>query len=106
MSTRCVLLMALLVTACSSTSAPSIVGAWDGQGEAGTGTSLTFHEDGTALWVLDPVESRARLRPVEIGVEIGSEVEVLDGLNLSDKIIDGGRERLEEGTPVKIEGTD
>ena len=52
------------------------------------------------------MESRARLRPVEIGVEIGSEVEVLDGLNLSDKIIDGGRERLEEGTPVKIEGTD
>ncbi len=54
--------LALLLAACSSTADPSIVGAWDGQGEAGTGTSLTLHDDGTALWVLDPATASGSYR--------------------------------------------
>ncbi|MFT6107705.1 MAG: multidrug efflux pump subunit AcrA (membrane-fusion protein) [Planctomycetota bacterium] len=55
-----------------------------------------------AIWLLDPVAGEARLVTVELGgtiqspgKEVGEWVEVVAGVNLTDKIIDGGRAALD-----------
>ncbi|MCB9832493.1 MAG: HlyD family efflux transporter periplasmic adaptor subunit [Planctomycetes bacterium] len=54
------------------------------------------------IWVVDAVAARARFRRLRLGARVGDEVEVLEGLNLSDKLIDGGREGLEEGAALRL----
>ena len=57
-------------------------------------------QDG-AVWLFDPVENEARPMEVELGSPVGTPdgatgdwVEVLSGINLTDKVIDGGRGAL------------
>lgn len=57
---------------------------------------------GGSVWIVDGVERNARLRKVELGRRAGDWVEVLSGLDLSDKVIDRGRETLKEGAAVRI----
>lgn len=61
-------------------------------------------KNGNQVWVLDPSESRARLREVQVGATGGEFVEILSGLNLTDKLIDQGRDQMEDGQPVRIVG--
>lgn len=71
------------------------------------------------VWVLDATLGVARRRPVELGGELVAEsgtarglVEVLAGLNLTDKVIDRGRLELEQRTdhdapvPVRVIGAE
>jgi len=58
-----------------------------------------------SLWVLDADGRTARRRAVECGARRGDGVEVLSGLNLSDKLIDPGGARLEEGARVRVSPT-
>ena len=53
------------------------------------------------------VERRAELLPIMIdvallAVELGDEARIGSGLNLSDKLIDQGRERVEAGSRVHV----
>ena len=57
-------------------------------------------QDG-AVWLLD-AGGRATRRRVTVGSRQGDLVEVTAGLNLSDKLVDVGRERLGEGTRARI----
>lgn len=61
-------------------------------------------DEGRRLWIVGGVDGRARARAVELGAQTGEWVEVLSGLNLSDKVIDRGREDLREGDLVRAEG--
>ncbi len=54
-----------------------------------------------AVWVVGSGDE-AQLREVELGSTHGDSVEVLSGLNLADKVIDGGRAQLREGDRVRI----
>ena len=53
------------------------------------------------MWVLDALGTRAELRTLKLGAVLGEELEVLDGLNLSDKLIASELARLEPGLAVR-----
>lgn len=58
--------------------------------------------DGDRVWVVDPLEKVARLRAVVARRSREGWVLVTEGLNPTDKVVDGGREQLAPGTPVRI----
>ena len=58
--------------------------------------------DAGFAWVVT-AEGKATRRPVKTGARMGDHVEVVDGLNLADKVIDGGRERISEGVCVRTQ---
>jgi multidrug efflux pump subunit AcrA (membrane-fusion protein) len=60
--------------------------------------------DGNAVWIVDAVSGRAARRPVEVGAREGDRVVVTRGLNVADKLIDNGRERLTDGARLKVAG--
>ena len=59
--------------------------------------------DAGAVWVVGP-GARAELRPVELGATHGDIVEVLAGLNLTDKLVDSGRGALLDGDRLRVLG--
>ncbi len=61
---------------------------------------------GPALWVADRLSGTARRRVVELGLAAGDLVEVVSGLDASDKVIVGGREGLRDGDRVRVAGED
>jgi multidrug efflux pump subunit AcrA (membrane-fusion protein) len=63
-------------------------------------------DDGHTLWVADP-SGVARRRRVRLG-NAGTDalVEVVEGLRPTDRLISGGRERLDDGDRVTITGED
>ena len=87
--------------------APEVVGrSVAGAGEAPAAATATLLvpaalvRDGS-VWVLDALGKRAERRTVRVGAARGADVEVLDGLNLSDKLIASRLEELEPGTRVE-----
>ena len=58
--------------------------------------------DGDRLLVIDPDGDRARLQKVEVGHRGPEWSEILSGLNLSHRLIDQGREQVEDGQPVEV----
>jgi HlyD family secretion protein len=80
-------------------------GGADGSAPSGTTAVLVPRAlvvDGSKVWVVSG-DGTASLRELEISGEQGEHVVVASGVNASDKLIDGGRERLTEGAPVAIE---
>jgi multidrug efflux pump subunit AcrA (membrane-fusion protein) len=62
-------------------------------------------EGQSAVWIVDQAAHRAVLRPVVLGpAQQGELVEVVQGLQPSDKLISGGREGLQPGQRVRITG--
>lgn len=59
--------------------------------------------DAGAVWVVGP-GARAERRPVELGATHGEQVEVLAGLNLTDKLVDSGRASLLDGDRLRVLG--
>ncbi|HZO08388.1 MAG TPA: efflux RND transporter periplasmic adaptor subunit [Myxococcota bacterium] len=59
---------------------------------------------GASVWVVDAISGRAARRAIEVDREDGERTLVRSGLNVSDKVIDEGRESLREGARVKIQG--
>lgn len=58
--------------------------------------------DGDRVWVVDGASGAAVQRRVERGATRGELVEIRSGVNASDKLIDGGRERMSEGARIAI----
>ncbi|HTF89152.1 MAG TPA: efflux RND transporter periplasmic adaptor subunit [Planctomycetota bacterium] len=58
---------------------------------------------GGRVWIIDGVKGTAQPRKLELGAQSGEWVEVLSGLDVSDKVIDEGRAGLEAGDPVRVE---
>ena len=58
--------------------------------------------DGETVWVVDGASGLAAKRTLTLGNVQGELVEVVSGLNLSDKVVDEGRNQLEEGNRIEI----
>jgi RND family efflux transporter MFP subunit len=69
---------------------------------------LVMEGDRTMVWVVDQTRGRAELRTVELGPgeteRAGETVEVVGGLNPTDKLIASGQDRLKPGMRVAIAG--
>jgi RND family efflux transporter MFP subunit len=66
-------------------------------------SALIFREAGTQLALIGP-DNRAELRPVTLGRNLGTEVEVLKGLKPSDRVINSPPDSLANGDLVSIQG--
>jgi multidrug efflux pump subunit AcrA (membrane-fusion protein) len=56
--------------------------------------------------VADRLSGTARLRRIEVGFAVGELVQVLSGLDPSDKLIVGGRDGLTDGARIAVVGED
>jgi RND family efflux transporter MFP subunit len=66
-------------------------------------SALIFREAGMQVALVGP-DNRAELRPVTLGRNLGTEVEVLKGLTPSDRVINSPPDSLASGDLVSIEG--
>lgn len=55
------------------------------------------------VWVVDGQTGRATRRRVRTGPRSGQDIVVLEGLNLTDKVIASGLERLQKGAQIRIQ---
>ena len=58
--------------------------------------------EGGAVWLLDPARGVAQRREVEASEPVDGWVVVMEGLDLSSKVLDPGAALLEEGTAVRV----
>lgn len=63
-------------------------------------TALIFRSEGTALALLGP-DGKVNMRPVKLGRDFGSEIEIAQGLSASDRVIDNPSDALEQGDRVQ-----
>jgi HlyD family secretion protein len=63
-------------------------------------------EGGARVWLADRANNVARARSVTLGQTSGDLIEVVNGLNLADRVISGGREGLVDGQRITVVGED
>lgn len=66
-------------------------------------TALVFGRHGMDVATVDP-DDRVTLKPVEIGRNLGSDVEIRHGISMADLLVDNPQESLATGDTVKILG--
>ena len=64
-------------------------------------SALLFRKSGMEAAVVDP-QSRVRLRPVTVGLDLGQAVEVTSGLKLDDRVIDNPPDSIATGDLVRV----
>lgn len=69
-----------------------------------TGNALIFRAQGMQVAVLGP-DNRAQLRSIKLGRDFGSTVEVLGGLNATDRVILNPPDSIADGMPVRLATT-
>ena len=67
-------------------------------------SALLFREHGLEVPTVGP-GNRVELKPVTLGRNLGTEVEVLNGLELSDRVINSPPDSLANGEEVRIAGS-
>jgi multidrug efflux system membrane fusion protein len=67
--------------------------------------SVISAPDGTAVVMLAGSDSRAHQKPVKLGIRNGDDVQVLEGVSESDKVVANGAYGLPDKTKIKIEAT-
>jgi RND family efflux transporter MFP subunit len=67
-------------------------------------SALLFRDGGMAVATVDP-DGRIAMKPITIGRDLGSSVEVSTGLSLKDRIVDNPPDFLEPGSLVRIGGS-
>ena len=66
-------------------------------------SALVFREHGMEVATIGP-DDTIELRPIKIGRNLGTEVEVLQGLTLSDRLVNSPPDSLATGDKVRIAG--
>jgi multidrug efflux pump subunit AcrA (membrane-fusion protein) len=66
-------------------------------------SALIFREDGMRAAVVGP-GNHIELRPVKLGRNLGTDVEVLAGLTPEDRVVDSPPDSLANNEVVRIEG--
>ncbi len=61
-------------------------------------------EDGL-VWVVDATTGLAAQRRIRVGETRGDDILVLEGLNITDKVIDGGRTQVSQDDALRLEST-
>ncbi|MFI5118658.1 MAG: efflux RND transporter periplasmic adaptor subunit, partial [Terriglobales bacterium] len=63
--------------------------------------AMLFRAEGAQVAVVDK-DGRVHLRPISIGRDFGTTLEILGGLDVSDQIVINPSDSLEEGQPVHV----
>ncbi len=66
-------------------------------------TAMMFGEKGVRIAVLEP-GNKVAFRPVQLGADIGADVEIRAGVAATDKVIDSPLETLAAGDTVRVAG--
>ena len=66
-------------------------------------SALVFREHGMEVATINP-DDTIQLRPIKLGRNLGTEVEVLNGLTLSDRVVNSPPDLLSTGDKVRIAG--
>ncbi len=66
-------------------------------------TALIFGQDGLRVATLDPDDTVVS-KPVQLGRNLGKDVEIVSGLSATDRIIDSPQESLAAGEKVRVVG--
>ena len=66
-------------------------------------SALVFREHGMEVATINP-DDTIQLRPIKLGRNLGTEVEVLNGLTLSDRVVNSPPDSLSTGDKVRIAG--
>jgi RND family efflux transporter MFP subunit len=67
-------------------------------------SALVFREQGMEVATISP-DDTIQFKPVKLGRNLGTEVEVLTGLTLSDRVVNSPPDSLSTGDKVRIAGT-
>ena len=67
-------------------------------------SALVFRERGMEVAMIGPGDT-IELRPIKLGRNLGTEVEVVQGLKLSDRLVNSPPDSLATGDKVRIAGT-
>jgi multidrug efflux pump subunit AcrA (membrane-fusion protein) len=65
--------------------------------------SLLTAEDGTTSVMLAGSDNRAHQKPVKVGVRQGDDVQILEGVQASDRVVASGAYGLPDNTQIKVE---
>jgi RND family efflux transporter MFP subunit len=65
---------------------------------------VTPIEGGPRVWTADQAAGVARLKAIKLGMESGEWVEVVEGLQATDRLIAGDREGLRDGQRITVAG--
>ena len=68
-------------------------------------TAMMFGEKGVRVAVLD-AKDKVAFRAVQLGADIGADVEIRSGIGAEDRVIDSPLETLAEGDAVRIANTE
>ena len=68
-------------------------------------SALVFRERGMEIAAID-ANNMIELRPIKIGRNLGTEVEVLEGLKLSDRLVNSPPDSLATGDKVRVVGAE
>jgi RND family efflux transporter MFP subunit len=63
--------------------------------------AIIFRAQGTQVAIVGS-DNKVRLRSIKLGRDFGNIVEVLDGLNVTDRVIDNPPDSIAEGMPVHV----
>jgi hypothetical protein len=66
-------------------------------------SALVFRERGMEVATIGPGD-RIRLKPITLGRNLGTEVEVVQGLSLSDRLVNSPPDSLATGDKVRVSG--
>ena len=66
-------------------------------------SALVFREHGMEVATINP-DDTIQLKPIKLGRNLGTEVEVLSGLTLSDRVVNSPPDSLSTGDKVRIAG--
>jgi RND family efflux transporter MFP subunit len=67
-------------------------------------SALVFREHGMEIAAIDQ-DDRIELRPIKLGRNLGTDVEVIQGLKLSDRLVNSPPDSLATGDKVHVAGT-
>lgn len=63
--------------------------------------AIMSNGDNFSVFVVD-AESKAQVRPVQVGIRLAGRAEILKGLNAGEKVVVEGVQKLGPGSPVKL----
>ncbi len=66
-------------------------------------SALVFREHGLQVATVG-ADDKVALKPVSAGRDLGTEIEILSGLNPSDRVIDNPPDSINTGDAVKVAG--
>jgi multidrug efflux pump subunit AcrA (membrane-fusion protein) len=65
---------------------------------------LLFRSEGTAVGVVNP-EGRVEIKKIKVGRDLGTKLEVTEGISITDHVIENPSDGLADGMQVQVAGS-